>query len=61
MVRVTSLIILDNVTIFGAAGAALVRFLGGGAWSVALLVAGLGAWILLPLIVAQRLLRHQDI
>jgi len=61
MVRVASLIILDNVTIFGAAGAALVRFLGGGAWSVALLVAGLGAWILLPLIVAQRLLRHQDI
>lgn len=29
MVRVATLIILDNVTIFGAAGAAMLRFLGG--------------------------------
>jgi Cu-processing system permease protein len=61
MVRVASLIALDDVAIFGAAGAALVRFLGGGALSIALLVTGLAAWIVLPLVAAGRMLRRQDI
>jgi Cu-processing system permease protein len=61
MVRVASLIALDDVAIFGAAGAALIRFLGGGALSIALLVAGLAAWIVIPLVAAGRMLRRQDI
>jgi Cu-processing system permease protein len=61
MVRVASLIVLDNVAIFGAAGAALVRFLGGSGPSIVLLIVGLTAWILLPLIAARRMLRRQDI
>jgi Cu-processing system permease protein len=61
MVRVAALITLDNVTIFGAAGAALLRFLGGKLLSVLLLVVGLTGWILLPLWVAQKLLNRQDI
>ena len=61
MVRVASLIILDNVTIFGAAGAAMLRFLCGKTISLVLLVAGLTAWTLLPLLVSMHMLRRQDI
>jgi Cu-processing system permease protein len=61
MVRVASLILLDNATIFGAAGAAMLRFLGGPVASLALLITGLGLWIAAPLFVAQMLLRKQDI
>lgn len=61
MVRVATLIILDNVTIFGAAGAALLRFLGGQTASVLLLVLGLLAWALAPILMAARLLKRQDI
>jgi Cu-processing system permease protein len=61
LVRVASLILLDNVTIFGAAGAALVRFLGGSGWSVLLLVVALLLWIALPLASAHVVLRKQDI
>lgn len=61
MVRVATLIILDNVTIFGAAGAALLRFLGGPVASLILLVGGLGLWIAAPLCVAQILIQRQDI
>jgi Cu-processing system permease protein len=61
MVRVASLIALDNATIFGAAGAALLRFLGGPTLSLVLLLAGLSIWIVLPLVGSHRLLRRQDI
>lgn len=61
MVRVASLITLDGVTIFGAAGAALVRFLGGKAIGVLLLLFGLTIWVVLPLWFSQRLLNRQDI
>jgi Cu-processing system permease protein len=61
MVRVAVLILLDNVTIFGAAGAALMRFLGGQAASMGLLVVGLALWILVPLALSTRMLRRQDI
>ncbi|MGH7495295.1 MAG: ABC transporter permease [bacterium] len=61
MVRVASLIALDNVTIFGAAGAALLRFLGGKMISVFLLVVGLMIWVVIPLWFSQRLLNRQDI
>jgi Cu-processing system permease protein len=61
MVRVGTLIILDNVTIFGASGAAMLRFLGGSTSSVALLLVGLAVWVLAPLVLARRLIRSQDI
>lgn len=61
MVRVVSLIALDGKEIFGAAGAALVRFLGGETASAVLLLVGLGVWVVVPLLVSQRLLRRQDI
>lgn len=61
MVRVSTLIVLNNVTIFGAAGAALVRFFGGGMTSMALLFAGLIFWTVIPLFISHRLLARQDI
>jgi Cu-processing system permease protein len=61
MIRVATLIILDNVTIFGAAGAALLRFLGGGLTGVLSLIVGLTVWVTVPLVLSQRLMRRQDI
>lgn len=61
MVRVATLIILDNVTIFGAAGAAMLRFLGGQTASLLLLVGGLFAWMTIPLFLSNILMRRQDI
>ena len=61
MVRVASLILLDNVTIFGAAGAALLRFLGGKTLSIILLTASLFIWIVIPFLAALRMLKRQDI
>ncbi len=61
LVRVASLIVLNGQEIFGPAGAALVRFLGGDAWSIVLLVASLLLWMVIPLLIARRFLEHQDI
>lgn len=61
MVRVAALIVIDNVTIFGAAGAALLRFLGGGFSGAVLLFAALCVWIALPIAVSLRLIERQDI
>lgn len=61
LVRVASLITLDNVTIFGAAGAALLRFLGGPVASLLLLIAALFLWAGIPLVAAARVLRRQDL
>lgn len=61
MVRVSSLIILNGATIFGAAGAALLKFLGGPAATYLALLAGLAAWIFTPLAVCIYTLRRQDI
>lgn len=61
MVRVATLISLDNVTIFGAAGAAMLRFLGGAEMSIGLLVCGLIGWIFLPMGITNRILKKQDI
>jgi len=61
MVRVATLILLDNVTIFGAAGAAMLRFLGGASASIALLVIGLFTWMCAPLVLSTRLIRRQDL
>jgi Cu-processing system permease protein len=61
MVRVASLIVLDGKEIFGAAGAALIKFLGGKTGSVLLLTTSLAAWVALPVLLSQRLLKRQDI
>ncbi len=61
MVRVASLISLDNVTIFGASGAALVRFLGGSLSSILLLLTALALWIAGSLLLSHRLIQRQDI
>ncbi len=61
MVRVASLISLENALIFGAAGASLLRFLGGTTSSIALLTISLMIWIVVPVKISQRLLSKQDI
>ena len=61
MVRIASLMTLNGKDIFGAGGAALLRFLGGERLSILLLLAALGLWVVVPLFAAQRLLKHQDI
>lgn len=60
LVRVSSLIIFDNVTIFGPAGAAVLRFLGGPSLSILLLVGAILAWVVTPLAVSARLMKRQD-
>ncbi|MBI4428880.1 MAG: ABC transporter permease subunit [Ignavibacteriales bacterium] len=60
VVRVASLIIFDTATIFGPAGAALLRFLGGSAMSVTLLVCALLLWAILPMALAVKIMRRQD-
>jgi Cu-processing system permease protein len=61
MVRVASLIVLDGKEIFGAAGGALVRFLGGETSSLLLLLGGLLLWIVIPFLASRHLLKRQDI
>jgi Cu-processing system permease protein len=61
MVRVASLMTLNGKDTFGAGGAALLRFLGGENLSLVVLVIALSLWVVVPLIAAQRLLKHQDI
>lgn len=61
LVRVASLITLENVTIFGASGAALLRFIGGPTWSLVLLVSALSVWAAAPLLASLFLLKRQDI
>jgi Cu-processing system permease protein len=61
MVRVASLMVLDGKEMFGAAGAALLRFLGGETKSFLLLVSALALWIVAPFLAARALLRRQDI
>ena len=61
MVRVASLMTLNGKDIFGAGGAALLKFLGGDGASLALLLVALSCWVVVPLFIAQRLLSRQDI
>jgi Cu-processing system permease protein len=60
LVRVASLIILDNVTIFGQAGAAMLRFLGGPSVSIVLLVLAILLWTIVPVAVSAKLMKRQD-
>ncbi len=49
--RVGNLIALDDPAVFGYAGAALMKFLGGVALANITLILGLLIWIVLPLII----------
>jgi Cu-processing system permease protein len=59
LARVAGLISAGDATIFGAAGAALVKFLGG--MSEIILVSTLLAWAVGPIAVASRVLRGRDL
>jgi Cu-processing system permease protein len=61
MVRVAALIAMGGTTIFGAAGALLIKFLGGTVSGCAILFLLLLAWAALPLAIANRVLKKQDI
>lgn len=61
MTRVAGLMALDGKEIFGAAGAALTRFLGGDAASMLSLIGGLLIWVIASFALSQRLLKRQDI
>jgi Cu-processing system permease protein len=60
LVRVSGLINLGGTTVFGTAGAALMKFLGGVVLSNILLIVGLAAWTAGPIVVSVRRLNRQD-
>jgi Cu-processing system permease protein len=61
LVRVTTVLTIGDASIFGAAGAALLKFLGGEARSQIALLLGIGAWMLAPIWIAGRVLRRLDL
>ncbi len=61
IIRVASLILLDNVTAFGLAGAALLRFLDGNGGGLIVLLSTLGVWIVGPILASRTLIMKQDI
>ena len=61
LARVSSLLTLRDPAIFGAAGAALLKFLGGATQSYAALAFALGVWLAAPLVLADRILRRIDL
>lgn len=61
MVRVASLLTLENAAIFGPAGAALLRFLGGPVAGGLVMGVGLVFWLIVPLLIAERRLQRLDL
>lgn len=61
MARIGSLMALGDPSIFGAAGAALVKFLGGQTRAVLMLLAGLGLWVAVPILSAVSVLNRQNL
>jgi hypothetical protein len=61
LARVASLISLGGAAIFGAAGAALLKFLGGAASGMIALIVGLLAWAVVSFLAASAILRHRDL
>ncbi len=61
MVRVAGLIALQGEEIFGPAGAALIKFLGGSISGIAALLFSLALWVAAPLLISLRILKKQDI
>jgi hypothetical protein len=52
---------LGEPAVFGAAGAALLRFLGGSVPAMLMLLSALGLWIAAPLAAAMRVMNRQDL
>ncbi len=61
LARVASLISLGGAAIFGAAGAALLKFLGGTASAMIALVVGLLTWTVVSFLAASAILRRRDL
>jgi len=61
LARVASLISLGGAAIFGAAGAALLKFLGGAASGMIALIMGLLTWMVVSFLAASAILRRRDI
>ena len=61
MVRVGGMMLLGDSTVFGAAGAALIKFLGGRTLASAALLSGTLLWIAVPLLLANHKLKKQDL
>ncbi|MCC7308084.1 MAG: ABC transporter permease subunit [Acidobacteria bacterium] len=61
IVRVAGLLSLKGEEVFGAAGAALLKFLGGEWRAIAALIFSLIFWAATPTLISFRLLRKQDI
>jgi len=61
LARVLSLTTLSDPAIFGPAGAALLKYLGGTVQAYSALVLGLCAWIIAPLALAARMIRRMDL
>lgn len=61
LVRVAGLLSMKGGEVFGAAGAALLKFMGGQWQSVISLLAGLIIWAVAPLLISFRIIRNQDI
>ncbi|HKW25026.1 MAG TPA: ABC transporter permease subunit [Terriglobales bacterium] len=61
LTRVASLISLGGAAIFGAAGAALLKFLGGPASAMFALVLGLLTWTVVSFLAASTILRRRDL
>ncbi len=61
LARVGSLIAMGDPAVFGYAGAALMKFLGGSSLANLSLICGLLIWIVAPLIVSARVLQRQDV
>jgi Cu-processing system permease protein len=57
--RVAGLISVGDATIFGAAGAALVKFLGG--MSETILISTLVVWTIGPIVLASQVLHRRDL
>jgi Cu-processing system permease protein len=61
LVRVSTVLTIGDPSIFGAAGASLLKFLGGEARSQVALLLGIGLWMVAPVWVAGRVLRRLDL
>ena len=61
LVRVGSMLALGEPAVFGAAGAALLKFLGGSVPAMLMLLSALVLWIAAPLAAAMRAMNRQDL
>jgi Cu-processing system permease protein len=61
IVRVSCLMLLNGRDIFGSAGASLLKFSGGEATALTVLILSLAFWIIAPAGLAHTLMRRQDI